>query len=62
MESSGKYWIPVFNVLEKTCFVTLAHPKYTKPQIVDGRCKTPIEEIQAAVDSTISYEQAIKLK
>ena len=32
MESSGKYWIPVFNVLEKTCQVTLAHPKYTKPQ------------------------------
>ena len=30
MESSGKYWIPVFNILEKTCFVTLAHPKYTK--------------------------------
>lgn len=32
MESSGKYWIPVFNVLEKTCSVVLAHPKYTKPQ------------------------------
>ena len=32
MESSGKYWIPVFNILEKSCFVTLAHPKYTKPQ------------------------------
>jgi len=32
MESSGKYWIPVFNALEKTCKVTLAHPKYTKPQ------------------------------
>ena len=32
MESSGKYWIPVFNVLEHSCFVTLAHPKYTKPQ------------------------------
>lgn len=33
MESSGKYWIPVFNVLEKAgLFVTLAHPKYTKPQ------------------------------
>ena len=29
MESSGKYWIPVFNVLETTCDVTLAHPKYT---------------------------------
>ena len=32
MESAGKYWIPVFNVLEKTCNVILAHPKYTKPQ------------------------------
>lgn len=32
MESSGKYWIPVFNILEKTCWVTLVHPKYTKPQ------------------------------
>ena len=160
MESSGKYWIPVFNILEKTCFVTLAHPKYTKPQkgnktdrkdakficdlfmcdmirpsfipppeirhlrdlmryrfkltnmltseknraqncltvsnlklddvfsdvfgksslsiinyilnhpgeifdvspFVDGRCKTPIEEIQAAVDGAISREQAVKLR
>lgn len=32
MESAGKYWIPVFNILEKSCTVTLAHPKYTKPQ------------------------------
>ena len=32
MESAGKYWIPVFNVLEQSCWVTLAHPKYTKPQ------------------------------
>lgn len=32
MESTGKYWISVFNILEKTCWVTLAHPKYTKPQ------------------------------
>lgn len=160
MESSGKYWIPVFNILEKTCLVTLAHPKYTKPQkgnktdrkdakwicdlfmcnmikpsfipppeirhlrdllryrfkltncltgeknrarncltvsnlklddvfsdvfgksassitnyilehpdetfdvapFVDGRCKHPTEEIQAAVDGSISYEQAIKLR
>ena len=32
MESTGKYWIPVFNILEKSCNVVLAHPKYTKPQ------------------------------
>ena len=160
MESTGKYWIPVFNALEKTCNVILAHPKYTKPQkgnktdrkdakwicdlfmcdmikpsfippaeirhlrdlvryrfkltnmltgeknraqncltvsnlklddvfsdvfgkssrsiteyilahpgetfdvspFVDKRCKTPIEEIQAAVDGTVSPEQAIKLR
>ena len=30
MESAGKYWIPVFNVLEKTCNVCLTHPKYVK--------------------------------
>lgn len=160
MESTGKYWIPVFNILEKSCFVTLAHPKYTKPQkgnktdrkdakwicdlfmcdmikpsfipspeirqlrdliryrvkltnmltgeknqaqncltvsnlklddvfsdvfgksarsitnyildhpgetfdvspFVDPRCKTPVSEIQAAVDGAISSEQAVKLR
>lgn len=30
MESSGKYWIPIFNALEKTCNVCLTHPKYVK--------------------------------
>ena len=160
MESTGKYWIPVFNILEKTCHCVVAHPKYTKPQkgnktdrkdakwicdlfmcgmikpsfippadirqlrdlcryrfkltnmlvgeknrahncltvsnfklddvfsdvlgkssraiidqilahpgetfdvapFVDGRCKTPVEEIQAAVDGAISTEQAVKLR
>ena len=27
MESTGKYWIPVFNILEPTCNIVLAHPK-----------------------------------
>ena len=30
MESTGKYWIPVFNVLEDSCTIVLAHPKYVK--------------------------------
>lgn len=30
MESTGKYWIPIFNILEATCKVTLVHPKYVK--------------------------------
>ncbi len=161
MESTGKYWIPVYNILEKNnLWVTLSHPKYTKPMkgnktdrkdakwicdlyicgmvkpsfippadirhlrdlvryrskltnmitgeknraqncltvsnlklddvfsdvfgkssrsitehilahpgetfdvthFVDRRCKTPIEEIQAAVDGAISPEQAVKLR
>ena len=161
MESTGKYWIPVFNILEKNnVWVTLSHPKYTKPQkgnktdrkdakwicdlymcgmvkpsfippadirelrdlvryrykltcmitgeknraqncltvsnlklddvfsdvfgkssrsiteqilqhpgetfdvtpFIHGKCKTPIEEIQAAVDGAISTEQAVKLR
>jgi len=161
MESTGKYWIPVFNILEKNnLWVTLSHPKYTKPikgnktdrkdakwicdlymcgmvkpsfippadirhlrdlvryrfklscmitgeknraqncltvsnlklddvfsdvfgkssrsitehilqhpgetfdvtPFVDKRCKTPIEEIQAAVDGAVSPEQAVKLR
>ena len=161
MESTGKYWIPVFNILEKNnLWVTLSHPKYTKPMkgnktdrkdakwicdlymcgmvkpsfippadirqlrdlvryrykltcmitgeknraqncltvsnlklddvfsdvfgkssrsitehilhhpgetfdvtpFVDRRCKTPIEEIQAAVDGAVSPEQAVKLR
>ena len=161
MESTGKYWIPVFNILEKNdIWVTLSHPKYTKPikgnktdrkdakwicdlymcgmtkpsfippadirqlrdlvryrfkltcmitgeknrahncltvsnlkldevfsdifgkssrsiteyilyhpgeyfdvaPFVHSKCKTPIEEIQAAVDGAISHEQAVKLR
>lgn len=30
MESTGKYWSPVFNVLEDSCNIALAHPKYVK--------------------------------
>lgn len=30
MESTGKYWIPIYNILEPTCKIVLAHPKYVK--------------------------------
>ena len=30
MESTGKYWIPVYNILESSCNIVLAHPKYVK--------------------------------
>ena len=30
MESTSKYWIPVYNILEKGCSIVLAHPKYVK--------------------------------
>jgi len=30
MESTGKYWHPVFNILEGYCDVVVANPKYVK--------------------------------
>jgi transposase len=30
MESTGKYWQPVYSILETDCSVVLAHPKYVK--------------------------------
>lgn len=30
MKSTGKYWFPVYNILEKDCSIVLAHPKYVK--------------------------------
>jgi len=30
MESTGKYWIPIFNILEDSCHVVVANPKYVK--------------------------------
>lgn len=30
MESTGKYWIPVFNIFEDTLKLTLANPKYVR--------------------------------
>lgn len=30
MESTGKYWIPVFNILEESVHVILTHPKYVR--------------------------------
>ena len=30
MESTGKYWLPIYNVLENDCTIVLAHPKYVQ--------------------------------
>lgn len=30
MESTGKYWIPVWNILKPTCKLVITHPKYVK--------------------------------
>jgi len=30
MESTGKYWFPVHNILEKSCRVVVTHPKFVK--------------------------------
>lgn len=30
MESTGKYWIPIYNILENCCTITLANPRYVR--------------------------------
>lgn len=30
MESTGKYWFPIHNILEDTCNVVVSHPKFVK--------------------------------
>lgn len=30
LESTGKYWIPIFNILEDSCHVVVANPKYVR--------------------------------
>ena len=30
MESTGKYWIPIFNILEEKCKCVVCHPKYVR--------------------------------
>ena len=30
MESTGKYWFPVHNILESTCHIVVTHPKFVK--------------------------------
>lgn len=42
----------------------LAHPgeSFDVSPFIDHRCKTPITEIQAAVDGAVSHEQAVKLR
>jgi len=47
MESTGKYWIPVHNVLEQTVSVVLAHPKYVKA--IRGK-KTDVKDAQWIAD------------
>ena len=47
MESTGKYWIPVYNLLESSVTVTLAHPKYVKA--IRGK-KTDAKDAQWIAD------------
>ena len=47
MESTGKYWIPVFNILESSCRIVLAHPKYVKA--IRGK-KTDVKDAKWIAD------------
>lgn len=47
MESTSKYWIPIFNVLEQDIDVCLTHPKYIK--VIKGK-KTDKKDLKWIAD------------
>ena len=57
MESTGKYWIPVYNILEATCTIVLAHPKYVKA--IRGK-KTDKKDAKWIADLFKAWETAPK--
>ena len=40
MESTGKYWVPVFNLLEDRIHITIANPKWVKA-VKGSKASTP---------------------
>jgi len=57
MESTGKYWIPVYNMLESTCKVVLTHPKYVKA--IRGKKTNARDAKWIASSSMISFPAAL---
>jgi transposase len=48
IKSTGKYWIPIFNILEERCYVAVANPKYVraiKAQKIDDKDATWIADL-----------------
>lgn len=61
MESTGKYWIPIYNILDTDCKIVLAHPKYVKAI----RGKKPTRKMQGGSQissSTILFRGALFLR
>ena len=58
MESTGKYWVPVFNLLEDEINVVIANPKWVKS--VKGN-KDDAKDSKWIISSEPDYENAIQL-
>lgn len=54
MKSTGKYWVPVFNLLEDEINVTIANPKWIKA-IKDTKDSKWIEENMSTNLDKITY-------
>jgi transposase len=46
MESTGKYWIPLYNLLEPFVHVQLTHPKYVRA--IKGKKRDKDDSIRIA--------------
>lgn len=60
MESTGKYWIPVYNILETDCKIVLAHPKYVKA-ILSKETEKKMPNGLQIFSSTILFQEVSSL-
>jgi len=51
MESTGKYWSPVYNILEPSCRITLAHPQVCQS---DPGARRPTRKIPSGLPTCLS--------
>lgn len=54
MESTGKYWIPIFNYLENDIDICLTHPKYVKAIKGKKTDKRILNGLQTSTNLTLS--------
>lgn len=62
MESTGKYWFPIHDILEESCYVVVSHTKFVKA--IKGRKTTRkiLSGFSIYLSTILSVEASSRLK